>query len=70
MTVLFRQRVYVLFQAKGKKSWTQSGSVKADSHGHFTARFTTRQDGTWVGAHLASGSYVDAESNHDYVDVR
>ncbi|MER6223418.1 hypothetical protein ACWCYL_14020 [Streptomyces sp. 900105755] len=65
-----KQRVYILFQAKGKKSWTQLGSVKADSHGHFTARFTAKQDGTWVGVYLASGSYVDAESYHDYVDVR
>ncbi|MFE2667549.1 hypothetical protein [Streptomyces mirabilis] len=65
-----KQRVYILFQAKGKKSWTQLGSVKTDSHGHFTARFTAKQDGTWVGVYLASGSYVDAESYHDYVDVR
>jgi hypothetical protein len=65
-----KQRVYILFQAKGKTSWTQLGSVKADSHGHFTARFTAKQDGTWVGVYLASGSYVDAESYHDYVDVR
>ncbi|MGW5478559.1 hypothetical protein [Streptomyces sp. NPDC004008] len=65
-----KQRVYILFQAKGKKSWTQLGSVKSDSHGHFTARFTAKQDGTWVGVYLASGSYVDAESYHDYVDVR
>lgn len=65
-----KQRVYILFQAKGKKSWTQMGSVKADSHGRFTARFTAKQDGTWVGVYLASGSYVDAESYHDYVDVR
>ncbi|MFF7597391.1 hypothetical protein [Streptomyces mirabilis] len=65
-----KQRVYIVFQAKGKKSWTQLGSVKADSHGHFTARFTAKQDGTWVGVYLASGSYVDAESYHDYVDVR
>ncbi|MFJ9704753.1 hypothetical protein [Streptomyces sp. NPDC101234] len=65
-----KQRVYILFQAKGKKSWTQLGSVKADSHGRFTARFTAKQDGTWVGVYLASGSYVDAESYHDYVDVR
>ncbi|MGW3975306.1 hypothetical protein [Streptomyces mirabilis] len=65
-----KQRVYILFQAKGKKSWTSLGSVKADSRGHFTARFTAKQDGTWVGVYLASGSYVDAESYHDYVDVR
>ncbi|MET8959645.1 hypothetical protein ABZX69_09120 [Streptomyces sp. NPDC004074] len=65
-----KQRVSILFRAKGKKSWTRSGSVKADSHGHFTARFTAEQDGTWVGVYLASGSYVDAESDHDYVDVR
>ncbi|MGW5254179.1 hypothetical protein ACWERW_14355 [Streptomyces sp. NPDC004012] len=65
-----KQRVYILFQAKGNKSWTQLGSVKSDSHGHFTARFTAKQDGTWVGVYLASGSYVDAESYHDYVDVR
>lgn len=65
-----KQRVYILFQAKGKKSWTALGSVKADSHGHFTARFTAKQDGTWAGVYLASGSYVDAESYHDYVDVR
>ncbi|MFD5819193.1 hypothetical protein [Streptomyces sp. NPDC127038] len=65
-----KQRVYILFQAKGKKSWTQLGSVKTDSHGRFTARFTAKQDGTWVGVYLASGSYVDAESYHDYVDVR
>ncbi|MFJ4987879.1 hypothetical protein ACIP9H_29260 [Streptomyces sp. NPDC088732] len=65
-----KQRVYILFQAKGKKAWTQLGSVKADSHGRFTARFTAKQDGTWVGVYLASGSYVDAESYHDYVDVR
>ncbi|MFG2851838.1 hypothetical protein ACGFZ9_14365 [Streptomyces mirabilis] len=65
-----KQRVYILFQAKGKKSWTSLGSVKADSRGRFTARFTAKQDGTWVGVYLASGSYVDAESYHDYVDVR
>ncbi|WP_438303438.1 hypothetical protein ACSHXN_19630 [Streptomyces sp. HUAS TT11] len=65
-----KQRVSILFRAKGKKSWTRSGSVKADSHGHFTARLTAKQDGTWVGVYLASGSYVDAESDHDYVDVR
>ncbi|MFF3575961.1 hypothetical protein [Streptomyces mirabilis] len=65
-----KQRVYILFQAKGKKSWTSLGSVKTDSHGHFTARFTAKQDGTWVGVYLSSGSYVDAESYHDYVDVR
>ncbi|MDX3076539.1 hypothetical protein PV364_29890 [Streptomyces sp. MI02-7b] len=65
-----KQRVYILFQAKGKKSWTQLGSVKTDTHGHFTARFTAKQDGTWVGVYLASGSYVDAESYRDYVDVR
>jgi hypothetical protein len=65
-----KQRVYILFQAKGKKSWTGLGSVKADSHGHFTAHFTAKQDGTWVAVYLASGSYVDAESYHDYVDVR
>ncbi|MGW7606536.1 hypothetical protein ACWGKW_04515 [Streptomyces sp. NPDC054766] len=65
-----KQRVHILFQAKGKKSWTESGSVKTDSHGHFTARFTAKQDGTWVGFYVASGSYVDAESYHDYVDVR
>ncbi|MFD1304473.1 hypothetical protein ACFQ5X_01275 [Streptomyces kaempferi] len=65
-----KQRIYIVFQAKGKKSWTGLGSVKADSHGHFTARFTAKQDGTWVGVYLASGSYVDAESYHDYVDVR
>ncbi|MCT9006324.1 hypothetical protein [Streptomyces rhizosphaerihabitans] len=65
-----KQRVHILFQAKGKKSWTELGSVKTDSHGHFTARFTAKQDGTWVGFYVASGSYVDAESYHDYVDVR
>ncbi|MEU0816959.1 hypothetical protein [Streptomyces mirabilis] len=65
-----KQRIYILFQAKGKKSWTSLGSVKADSRGRFTARFTAKQDGTWVGVYLASGSYVDAESYHDYVDVR
>ncbi|MFF4832689.1 hypothetical protein [Streptomyces sp. NPDC001315] len=65
-----KQRIYILFQAKGKKSWTGLGSVKADSHGHFTAHFTAKQDGTWVAVYLASGSYVDAESYHDYVDVR
>ncbi|MGW2820191.1 hypothetical protein ACWC24_04195 [Streptomyces sp. NPDC001443] len=26
-------------------------------------------DGTWVPVCLASGSYVDAESHHDHVDV-
>ncbi|MFD7878339.1 hypothetical protein ACFV5G_30305 [Streptomyces sp. NPDC059766] len=65
-----KQRVYILFQAKGKKSWTALGTVKTDSHGRFTARFTAKQDGTWVAVYLASGSYVDAESYHDYVDVR
>ncbi|MFE2580969.1 hypothetical protein ACFXGE_12965, partial [Streptomyces sp. NPDC059378] len=65
-----KQRVYILFQAKGKKSWTALGTVKSDSHGRFTARFTAKQDGTWVAVYLASGSYVDAESYHDYVDVR
>ncbi|MFE2833619.1 hypothetical protein ACFXI6_21615 [Streptomyces mirabilis] len=65
-----KQRVYILFQAKGKKSWASLGSIKADSRGRFTARFTAKQDGTWVGVYLASGSYVDAESYHDYVDVR
>lgn len=65
-----KQRVYILFRAKGKKSWTELGSVKTDSHGHFTAHFTAKQDGTWTGVYLASGSYVDAEGYEDYVDVR
>lgn len=64
------QRVYVLFQARGKKTWTLLGSVRSDSRGRFTARYTAKQDGTWVAVYLASGSYVDAESYHDYVDVR
>ncbi len=65
-----KQRVYIVFRARGRKSWTELGSVKTDSHGHFTARFTAKQDGTWTGVYLASGSYVDAEGYHDYVDVR
>jgi hypothetical protein len=46
------------------------GSVRTDSRGHFTARSTAKQDGTWVGVCLAPGSSVDAESYHDFVDGR
>jgi hypothetical protein len=41
-----------------------------DSRGHFTRRFTAKQDGSWVAVYLAGRGYVDAESYHDYVDVR
>jgi hypothetical protein len=69
-TAFSKQRVYILFQARGKKTWTLLGTVKSDSRGRFTAHYTAKQDGTWVAVYLASGSYVDAESYHDYVDVR
>lgn len=66
-----KQRVYLYFQPKGKKTYTYLGSTVTNAKGHFTRSFTAKQDGTWVAAWFTpNGSYVDAQSNGDYVDVR
>ncbi|WP_328914348.1 MULTISPECIES: hypothetical protein [unclassified Streptomyces] len=66
-----KQRVYIYFLPKGKKSYTYMGSAVTNSKGHFTHKFTAKKDGTWTAVWFTpNGSYVDAESAGDYVDVR
>lgn len=65
------QPVSIYFLARGARTPTYKGYTRTTSNGTFRFRTTATTDGTWSAAWLPkSGTYVNAHSSTDYVDVR
>lgn len=65
------QVVELFFRAKGGSTYTYQGSGRTTSTGAFSIPVTARRDGYWSAVWFTPlGTYVNAYSSEDYVDVR
>jgi hypothetical protein len=66
-----KQKVYLLFRAKGGSSYGLAGTVSTTSKGKFSKKVKPARDGYFLAVWLTPNSrYVDAVSKEVFVDVR